>query len=147
MSLFSSLRDFAQSLAKDADTVFQQVTTHSQLERIAAAAVLIAYADGTCDQSEKDKTVAVIRAKLPHFEAQAISAAWKKAESLIDLGYDFGKPDLLKKISEAKGDEADLLVRVGVLIGGADGDFDDNEKKVVGEICKQVGLSPSDYGC
>jgi tellurite resistance protein TerB len=144
--MFANLKAFALSLASDAETLFNRVTTKDQLDRVIASAVLIAYADGSCDPEEKQKAVKVVQAKLPHFQARDIADSWARAESVIDLGFDFGKPDLIKQISAAQGDEADLLLRVGILIGGADGDFDDNEKAIVKEMCKALGASPSDYG-
>ncbi|MGP4022500.1 TerB family tellurite resistance protein [Actinomadura sp. 3N407] len=34
---------------------------------------------------------------------------------------------------------------MGIVIGGADGDFDDNEKAVVREACHAVGLPPAEF--
>ena len=96
MSLFSSLRDFAQSLAKDADTVFQQVTTHSQLERIAAAAVLIAYADvaqgclgedsaGNVERNRHDNGAQRIRQQVAHGDVSAFAAHGARGGNKVAL--------------------------------------------------------------
>ena len=145
--MFASLKSFASSLLADAETLFNRISTSDQLDRVTAAAALIAYADGTCDADEKQKTIKVIQVKLPHFTVADIAKSWKKAEASIDLDYDFGKSDLLSVIAGANGsDEADLLLRVGILIGGADGDFDDDEKTVVREMCGVLGAKPATYG-
>ncbi|MDE7064916.1 MAG: TerB family tellurite resistance protein, partial [Desulfovibrionaceae bacterium] len=42
-------------------------------------------------------------------------------------------------------DEARLVIRVCCAIGAADGNFDDDEKAVVREICAELGQNPADF--
>ena len=37
------------------------------------------------------------------------------------------------------------IKRIGIIVGGADGTFDDDEKKAVKEACFAVGISPSEF--
>ena len=37
------------------------------------------------------------------------------------------------------------LIRIGIMVGGADGTFDDKEKDVVRKACRELGLSPADF--
>ena len=147
MSLFKSLKSFANSIVGEADTIFKRVTSQGALERVVYAATLIGYADGDCDADEKAKMVQVIKAKMPQFDSRDINKAFKKASDLLDFGLDFGAPDVLSTISECDdSEEADLIVRVSILIGGADGDFDKDEQAMVRRICNAVHLDPVKYG-
>jgi len=38
-----------------------------------------------------------------------------------------------------------LMVRVCCAIGAADGNFDENEKTAVRNICAELGLNPKDF--
>jgi tellurite resistance protein TerB len=53
----------------------------------------------------------------------------------------------LLAISKVKADSgvARLIVRGCIIIGAADGDFDDSEKAVVREICRELGQDPSEF--
>ncbi len=37
------------------------------------------------------------------------------------------------------------MIQVGIIIGGADGNFDKDEKQAVREACNAVGISPSEF--
>ncbi len=147
MSLFKSIADAVSGIAADADNLIKKVTTQATLERVIYAAALIGWADGDCDADEKAKTVAVVKAKFPQFGAKDVKKHFDSVDALLELGLEFGVPDVLDTIKKCKDpEEAALIVRVAILIGGADGDFDKDEKAMVCKICKAVGINPSEYG-
>ena len=37
------------------------------------------------------------------------------------------------------------MIQVGIIIGGADGNFDEDEKRAVREACNAVGISPTEF--
>jgi tellurite resistance protein TerB len=37
------------------------------------------------------------------------------------------------------------VIQIGIIIGGADGNFDEDEKRAVREACNAVGISPSEF--
>jgi tellurite resistance protein TerB len=37
------------------------------------------------------------------------------------------------------------VIQVGIIIGGADGSFDENEKRTVRDVCNAVGIPPADF--
>lgn len=143
-----SFSDFFSKLKNGAETTLAKVTSRPLLEAVSGAAVLVAYADGSCSSEEKEKTGAALKLKLPQFEGGDIIKAWNKAELMLSMGVEFGTPDVLKEIAKgAKTPEhGDLVVRVAILIGGADGNFDDNEKAVVRRICEHLSLPARNYG-
>jgi tellurite resistance protein TerB len=67
---------------------------------------------------------------------------WGKA-----IKEDFGtaKKQVLKAVAKFSGDEekASLLVRAGILISKADGDFSEPEQKVIDELCQVLCLESS----
>lgn len=147
MSIFNTISDALNELSDSAETTFKRVTSQSQLKRVVYAAALIAWADGDCDADEKAKTMSVIKAKLPQFGARDVAKHFGAASDLMDLGAEFGIPDILATIrSCSSDDEAALIVRTAILIGGADGDFDDNEKAMVRKICDVLNVNQADYG-
>jgi tellurite resistance protein TerB len=41
--------------------------------------------------------------------------------------------------------QARMVLRLAIAIGGADGNFDDQEKAKASQIAKELGLSPSEF--
>jgi tellurite resistance protein TerB len=37
------------------------------------------------------------------------------------------------------------VIQIGIIIGGADGNFDDDEKKAVRDACHAVNLPPAEF--
>lgn len=111
---------------------------------------LVAYADGKCTPDEKTKTAKAISISelLKGYDVAELKAAFDDACAKLESDYDFGKADCILAISKAKSDpdKAGAIIRMGVAIGNADGDFDDKEKAVVAEVAKQLRLNPEDFG-
>lgn len=147
MSLFKKFSDAIQDLTDNAETLFNRITTQDTLQRVVYAAGLVAWADGDCDSDEKAKTMQVIKAKLPQFGARDVAKYFGELNDMMELGMDFGRPDVLATIKKCNDkEEADLIVRTSILIGHADGSFDNDEKLMVKKIISALNLKPADYG-
>ena len=146
--MFESFFDALSRLREDAENTFAQLTTKDEFQRVVAVAAWIMYADGTVSAAEKEKLGDLLRMKFPQFEGKMKMDVISHVFSLVDFDFDFGKGDLKAMIVVAKGDdkESDLLVRVGILIGSTDGNFDDNEQSAVREVIQLLGLSAAQYG-
>ena len=46
---------------------------------------------------------------------------------------------------KSKPDQARAVIQIGIIIGGADGNFDSDEKQVVREACFAVGINPAEF--
>ncbi len=72
-----------------------------------------------------------------------------EADNLNKLTADFafGKVGLLQEIAKAKKKpaEARAVVQIGIVIGGADGDFDKTEQAVVREARFTLDLPPHEF--
>lgn len=115
-----------------------------------ATCALIAAADGSIDSTERQKTAGFIASSdvLAVFDAGQLRESFDRYCAKLSSDYDFGKIEVLQVIGKlrSKPDQARAVVQVGVLVGGADGDFDTDEQGAVRDICNAVGLSPQEFG-
>ena len=114
-----------------------------------AACALIAAADGDISSDEKQKTAGFIKLNdaLKTFDLNTCIERFEEYAGMLEFDYGVGKDaclDAVKKVSNSP-EQAQLVVRLSCAIGGADGDFDDDEKQTVREICGVLGLAPSKF--
>lgn len=114
-----------------------------------AMCALVAAADGTIDGSERKKTAGFISSN-PSLQAFDVGKLQEKFNHYCDkltADYDFGKIEAVQALSKLKGkeDQARACIQLGIIIGGADGNFDPDEKKAVREACFAVGLDPKEF--
>ncbi|MGD8252761.1 MAG: TerB family tellurite resistance protein [Syntrophobacterales bacterium] len=117
------------------------------LDSMMAATALLALADEEIVLSERLALDFILENvnELKVFDVhQAVNLFqdWGKA-----IKEDFGtaKKEVLKAVAKFSGDEekASLLVRGGILIAKADGDFSEPEQKVLDELCQVLCLESS----
>jgi tellurite resistance protein TerB len=120
------------------------------MEAAVAGCALVAAADGVIKPEEKAKMAGFIQRNdaLKVFDMSQVIQAFEKFTQGLEFDHTIGKGEALKAISKIKksSDEARLLVRVCCAIGAADGDFDEDEKKTVREVCYELGLDPKEFG-
>ena len=65
----------------------------------------------------------------------------------LSQDFDFGKVEAIQAIAKLnkKLDQGRAVIQIGIIIGGADGNFDSDEKKVVKEACHAVGINPAEF--
>ena len=85
--------------------------------------------------------------ELSVFDMSKVIESFNKIMEGFDFDASIGKIEAMKKISRLRGkdEEARTMVRVCCVIGAADGDFDADERKIVAEICNELGLNPADF--
>ena len=114
-----------------------------------AVCALIAAADGSIDAAERQKTAAFIASNdvLSIFPSEELKAKFDHFCNKLQADYDFGKIEAVQAISKLKKkeDQGRAVIQVGIIIGGSDGNFDDDEKRAVREACNAVGISPSEF--
>ena len=120
------------------------------MEACVAGCGLVAAADGSIDSSEKQKMMKFIQQsdELKVFETKDVIAVFNKVTENFEFDNEIGKAEALKMIGKlrSKPDAARLMVRVCMAIGSADGSFDDKEKQVVREICRDLSVPADDFG-
>ena len=119
------------------------------LEATVAGCAIVAAADGVISPEEKRKMIGFINQSdaLKVFDATDAIKLFEKFADAYDFDKEVGKAQALKAVAQLKkkNDEARLLIRVCCAIGAADGNFDDNEKAAVREICRELGQDPAEF--
>ncbi|MFE0789953.1 tellurite resistance TerB family protein [Streptomyces mutabilis] len=114
-----------------------------------AMCALVAAADGTVDSSERQRVAQLIATNdvLQNFPADDLRHRFEDNLSKLAADYALGKVSVLLEIAKAKKKpaEARAVVQIGIVIGGADGDFDKDEQAVVREACYALDLPPHEF--
>ena len=114
-----------------------------------AMCALVAAADGSIDPSERQRVAALIAGNdvLRNFPADDLQRRFNDYVDKLTADFDFGKVGVLQEIAKAKKKpaEARAVIQIGIVIGGADGDFDPSEQAVVREACYALDLPPHEF--
>ncbi len=144
--MFAKFTDFLASCRDRGVEAMARIKDKATLNRFVWACFLIGRADGTFDSKEKEATAKLIKNRLPHYTIDDILQAISKAEDKISFDVTHGTQELMDEIGKATGDDAVAIIRGACFIGGADGDFDDQEKEIVRQLCSRMNLNPANYG-
>lgn len=149
MSFWDQLKTNAASMNAQLQTKASQFKNKEFADASMAMCALIAAADGTIDSSERAKTAALIgnNETLKIFPASDLKTKFDFYCDKLSADADFGRIEAIQAISKnkSKPDQARAVIQIGIVIGGADGNFDKNEMKAVRDACNAVGISPSDF--
>ena len=150
MSFFDTLKQKAGEARAKLATEVGKFKNREFMEACVAGCGLVAAADGSIDSSEKQKMIKFIQQsdELKVFDTKDVIAVFNKVTENFEFDNEIGKAEALKIIAKLrnKPDAARLMVRVCCAIGSADGDFDDKEKQMVREMCRDLNLPPEDFG-
>lgn len=144
-----------QLTAKTRELNGQLVTKTSQFKNkefangSMAMCALIAAADGSIDPAERQKTAALIMSNqsLGVFPPDELRQKFDWYCDKLQGDFDFGKVEAIATIAKLKSkqDQARAVLQIGIIIGGADGNFDEHEKAAVRDACFAVGIAPSEF--
>jgi tellurite resistance protein TerB len=114
-----------------------------------AMCALVAAADRNVDPAERSRVAQLISTNevLQNFPADQLQSRFDANLNKLTADFDFGKVSVLQEIAKAKKKpaEARAVIQIGIVIGGADGDFDKTEQAVVREACLMLGLPPHEF--
>jgi tellurite resistance protein TerB len=149
MAFFDQLKSRTQEMSSQLKTKAGQFKNKEFANGSMAMCALVAAADGSIDASERQKTAGLIMSNdvLSIFPPNELKEKFDFYCDKLTRDYDFGKVEAIASISrlKSKPDQARAVIQIGIIIGGSDGNFDDNEKKAVKEACFAVGISPSEF--
>ncbi|MGW3146095.1 tellurite resistance TerB family protein [Streptomyces sp. NPDC001177] len=114
-----------------------------------AMCALVAAADGTVDPSERQRVAQLIATNevLQNFPADDLRRRFEDNLNKLTADFAFGKVSVLQEVGKAKKKpaEARAVIQIGIVIGGADGNFDKEEQAIVREACFTLELPPHEF--
>jgi len=149
MAFWDQLKSNAASMSAQLQTNVAKFKSADFANASMAMCALIASADGSVDSSERQKTAALITSNetLKIFPASELKTKFDFYCDKVNADSDFGRIEAIQAIGKLKSkpDQARAVIQIGIVIGGADGNFDKNEMKAVRDACLAVGIPPSDF--
>lgn len=149
MAFWDSLKSKTQEMNSTLKTKAGQFKNKEFAAGSMAICALIAAADGTIDPSERQKTAALIMSNdvLGIFPPSELQEKFNFYCDKLSSDYDFGKVEAIATIGKLKSkpDQARAVIQIGIIIGGADGNFDAHERAAVKEACFAVGIAPTEF--
>jgi tellurite resistance protein TerB len=149
VSLWNQLRARAQDMTSQLKTKTGQFKNKEFANASMAMCALIAAADGSIDNAERAKVSGLITSNeaLKVFPAHELTQKFDFYASRLQSNFDFGKLEATQTIAKLKSkpDQARAIIQIGIIIGGADGFFDDHEKAAVREACHTLGIPPAEF--
>jgi len=104
---------------------------------------------GSVDAVERQKTFKLIQKNklLEVFDMKDLKVKFDAHCAELEDDFDFGKMECLAAIAKVKGKAGQdrAVIQIGVIIGGSDLDFDDDEKQMCREGCHAVGIDPGTF--
>ncbi len=149
MALWDQLKQRSQDMNAQLKTKSAQFKNKDFANASMAMCALIAAADGSIDSTERSKVAGLIGSNdvLSIFPASELRERFDHYCDKLTSDYDFGKVEAVQAVAKLKSkpDQARAVIQVGIIIGGADGNFDDNERTAVRDACFAVGIAPSEF--
>ena len=149
MPLWNQLKAKSQDMSSQLKAKSGQLKNKNFSEATMAMCALVAAADGSIDLAERRKVAALIMSNdvLSIFSPDDLRTRFDHYCDKLSADYDFGKIEALQALGKLKKKdiEARAVIQIGIIIGGADGNFDDDEKKAVKDACHAVGINPAEF--
>jgi len=149
MAIWDQLKSRTQTMNDQLKTKAQQFRSKEFANGSMAMCALIAAADGSIEASERQKTAALIASNdvLSVFPPDELRQKFDWYCDKLNQDFDFGKVETIATIGKLKSkpDQARAVISIGLIIGAADGTFDDDERRVVKEACYAVGIAPAEF--
>ncbi|ULT59791.1 TerB family tellurite resistance protein [Neobacillus drentensis] len=106
-------------------------------------------ADGYLDPAERQKMMEFVHQseELRVFDTNKVIQKFNLFVSRMENDRMMGRAEAFRALGKmrTKPEIARLVARYCIAIGYADGDFDQNEKQMVADICRELGLNPTEF--
>lgn len=147
--MFKKLFGQGEKSVQDLKSGILKFKSKNFLRASIAGSFMVAAADGSIDAEEKKKLLAFIQTDdaLSVFDTSDVISIFKEFEDAYEFDADAGKAQALKAISKVSGnaEQSKFLIRLIIAIGSSDGDFDNDEKNAVREVCQELSVPASDF--
>ncbi|MFF5933626.1 MULTISPECIES: tellurite resistance TerB family protein [Streptomyces] len=149
MALWDRIKESASTMQTQLMAKKNDLKSGAFRDASMAMCALVAAADGSIDPSERQKVAQLIMNNevLQNFPAEDLQRRFDDNCNKLTADFDFGKVSVLQEVAKAKKKpaEARAVIQIGIIIGGADGDFDKDEQAVVREACFALDLPPHEF--
>ncbi|WP_413300671.1 TerD family protein [Bacillus sp. 1P10SD] len=141
--------EWANNQKRRAQELFNRYKSQDVLEAVVAACALVAMADGYLDTVERQKMLEFVHQsdELRVFDTNKVIQKFNFFVSRIENDRMMGRAEAFRALGKirTKPEIARLVARYCIAIGYADGNFDNNEKQMVADICRELGLNPAEF--
>ncbi|MBL1066889.1 tellurite resistance TerB family protein [Streptomyces sp. 7-21] len=149
MPLWDRIKESAASMQAQLTAKKNELTSGAFRDASMAICALVAAADGSVDAAERRRVAQLIATNevLANFPPDDLTRRFEEHLATLTADFELGKVSVLQQVAKAKKKpaEARAVIQIGIVIGGADGHFDDTEKAVVREACFALGLPPAEF--
>ncbi|KON85583.1 tellurium resistance protein TerD [Sporosarcina globispora] len=140
---------WANDQKRRAQELFTRFKSQDVLDAVVASCALVGMADGRLDPAERQKMIEFVNSsqELKVFDTQKVIQQFNMFVQRIEMDPITGRAEAFKAVGRVrnKPEIARLVARYCIAIGYADGNFDQNEKQAVTEICMELGLNPHEF--
>ncbi len=141
--------EWANTQKRKAQDLFNRYKSQDVLDAVVAACALVAMADGYLDASERQKMIEFVNQsdELRVFDTTKVIQKFNLFISKMENDRMMGRAEAFRALGKirTKPEIARLIARYCIAIGYADGNFDNNEKQMVNDICRELGLNPAEF--
>lgn len=134
--------------ANAAKTELKKFEKRDLMEAVVGGCLLIAFADGSCEEAELKSIDALLRTNkaLEGFGHELTDTINRYTERL-KAGYRVARLEILREIEQVKGDrqEAEDVLITMLTIAEADGEIEEAEQKELSTVSDRLGLRLADY--
>ncbi|MDX6347567.1 MAG: tellurite resistance protein TerB [Streptomyces sp.] len=149
MALWDRLKESASTMQTQLNAKKNDLKSGAFRDASMAICALVAAADGSIDPTERRRVAQLIATNevLQNFPADDLQRRFDDYLNKLTADFDFGKVSVLQEVAKAKKKpaEARAVIQIGIVIGGADGNFDKDEQAVVREACYTLDLPPAEF--
>lgn len=149
MALWDQLKSRTAEMSSQLKTKTGQFKSKEFANASMAMCALVAAADGKIDATERQKTAGLIVSNdvLSVFPPDELRQKFDWYCDKLAKDFDFGRVEAVATIGKLKSkpDQGRAVVQIGIIIGGADGDFDEDERRAVKDACYAVGIAPAEF--
>jgi tellurite resistance protein TerB len=119
------------------------------MEAVTAACAMVAFADGVVRPEETAKLIEYIRIDetLQVFDPAEVIGAFERFVDVLGFDFNIGREKAFSALSQVapRSDEAKLIVLIGCAVGGADEDFNNDQRLMVRQVCTRLGFDPREF--
>ncbi|MFC8076951.1 tellurite resistance TerB family protein [Streptomyces sp. NPDC057137] len=149
MALWDRIKESAQTMQTQLEAKKNDLKSGSFRDASMAMCALVAAADGSIDPAERQRVTQLITSNdvLRNFPPADLQKRFDDYLNKLIADPSLGKVNVLQEVAKAKKKptEARAVIQIGIVIGGADGNFDAQERAVVREACFALDLQPQEF--